>query len=73
MAPIVALYTTLLVLADRAHERVAARRDAGQGAVEYLGILVVVVLAILAISQTKFGTQIGDGIKNQITKVTSLN
>lgn len=73
MAPIVAIYTALLVFVDRAHERVAARRDAGQGAVEYLGILVVVVIAIVAISQTHFGNDIGTAIKSQISKVTSLN
>jgi len=73
MAPIVTLYTTLLLLVDRTHERVAARRDAGQGAVEYLGILVVVVIAIVALSKTRFGDQIGTAITKQINNVTTLH
>jgi pilus assembly protein Flp/PilA len=44
-------------------------RDRGQTAVEYLGIIVVVVAIVVAIS----GTSIGQSIKNAIsTKIASL-
>ncbi|MEU6879746.1 Flp family type IVb pilin [Streptomyces sp. NPDC046712] len=44
-------------------------RDRGQTAVEYLGIIVVVVAIVIAIS----GTSIGQDIKNAIsTKIASL-
>ncbi|WP_435974286.1 Flp family type IVb pilin [Streptomyces sp. Qhu_M48] len=44
-------------------------RDRGQTAVEYLGIIVVVVAIVIAIT----GTDIGQSIKNAIsTKITEL-
>ncbi|MER5311453.1 Flp family type IVb pilin [Streptomyces sp. NPDC002773] len=44
-------------------------RDRGQTAVEYLGIIVVVVAIVVAIT----GTDIGSSIKNAITqKITEL-
>ncbi|MGW0464085.1 Flp family type IVb pilin [Streptomyces sp. NPDC003027] len=47
----------------------AASKDRGQTAVEYLGIIVVVVAIVIAIS----GTSIGQDIKNAIsTKIASL-
>ncbi|MFJ8664883.1 Flp family type IVb pilin [Streptomyces sp. NPDC093600] len=46
-----------------------ASKDRGQTAVEYLGIIVVVVAIVIAIS----GTSIGQDIKNAIsTKIASL-
>ncbi|MER7518546.1 Flp family type IVb pilin [Streptomyces sp. NPDC126499] len=45
------------------------RRDRGQTAVEYLGIIVVVVAIVVAIT----GTDIGQNIKDAITrKIASL-
>jgi pilus assembly protein Flp/PilA len=46
------------------------RRDRGQGAVEYLGVIVLVVAIILVLLNTNFGQQISDAIKKQITKLT---
>ncbi|MEV4945079.1 Flp family type IVb pilin [Streptomyces sp. NPDC053755] len=46
-----------------------ASKDRGQTAVEYLGIIVVVVAIVIAIT----GTDIGQSIKNAIsTKIASL-
>ncbi|MBN0045300.1 hypothetical protein JS756_14515 [Streptomyces actuosus] len=47
----------------------AAREDAGQTAVEYLGIIAVVVAIVLAITGTDIGTTIYDAITSKIAEV----
>ncbi|MEU2230232.1 Flp family type IVb pilin [Streptomyces vietnamensis] len=54
-----ALTKTKVALATR-----MSRGDRGQTAVEYLGIIVVVVAIVIAIT----GTDIGQSIKNAITQ-----
>ncbi len=54
---------------DTAARRLAARSDAGQTSVEYLGIIAVVVLIVLAITGTDIGQTIYNAIKDQIAKV----
>ncbi|MEU5218850.1 Flp family type IVb pilin [Streptomyces sp. NPDC020807] len=44
-------------------------RDRGQTAVEYLGIIVVVVAIVVAITGTDIGTTILTAIKNKIAKL----
>ncbi|MFI6400974.1 hypothetical protein [Streptomyces sp. NPDC050548] len=44
--------------------------DEGQTAVEYLGIIAVVVAIVLAITGTDIGKSIYDGITKKITEVT---
>ncbi|KES03851.1 membrane protein [Streptomyces toyocaensis] len=51
------------------HSR-AARNDKGQTAVEYLGIIAVVVAIVLAITGTDIGQSIYDAITQQIAEVT---
>ncbi|MFJ9660714.1 Flp family type IVb pilin [Streptomyces griseoflavus] len=51
------------------HSR-AARDDKGQTAVEYLGIIAVVVAIVLAITGTDIGQSIYDAITEQIAEVT---
>lgn len=51
------------------HSR-AARNDKGQTAVEYLGIIAVVVAIVLAITGTDIGQSIYDAIVEQIDEVT---
>ncbi|MET8974670.1 hypothetical protein ABZX85_03535 [Streptomyces sp. NPDC004539] len=46
------------------------RHDKGQTAVEYLGIIAVVVAIVLAITGTDIGQTIYNAIKDQITNVT---
>ncbi|MFE9556525.1 hypothetical protein ACFYMW_29365 [Streptomyces sp. NPDC006692] len=46
------------------------RADKGQGAVEYMGIIVVVVAIILVLTQTNFGNAIRDKITAAINKIT---
>ncbi|MFJ4269464.1 Flp family type IVb pilin [Streptomyces coelicoflavus] len=46
------------------------RRDGGQTAVEYLGIIAVVVAIVLAITGTDIGQTIYNAIKDKITEVT---
>ncbi|MFF9275416.1 hypothetical protein [Streptomyces griseosporeus] len=47
----------------------AARGDAGQTAVEYLGIIAVVVAIVLAITGTDIGQTIYDAIVNKVDEV----
>lgn len=51
------------------HSR-TTRNDRGQTAVEYLGIIAVVVAIVLAITGTSIGQTIFDAITTQIAKVT---
>ncbi|WP_330294115.1 Flp family type IVb pilin [Streptomyces griseorubiginosus] len=46
------------------------KRDEGQTAVEYLGIIAVVVAIVLAITGTDIGSTIYDAITEQIANVT---
>lgn len=48
----------------------AARNDRGQTAVEYLGIIAVVVAIVLAITGTDIGQTIFNAISDKITQVT---
>ncbi|MFD7277582.1 Flp family type IVb pilin [Streptomyces sp. NPDC059862] len=48
----------------------AARNDKGQTAVEYLGIIAVVVAIVLAITGTDIGQSIFDAITTKIGEVT---
>ncbi|WP_129307074.1 hypothetical protein [Streptomyces sp. L2] len=48
----------------------AARDDRGQTAVEYLGIIAVVVAIVLAITGTSIGQTIYDAITQKISEVT---
>ncbi|MEU2550397.1 hypothetical protein ABZ589_01640 [Streptomyces sp. NPDC013313] len=48
----------------------AARNDRGQTAVEYLGIIAVVVAIVLAITGTSIGQSIYDAITQKIAEVT---
>jgi pilus assembly protein Flp/PilA len=48
----------------------AARGDRGQTAVEYLGIIAVVVAIVLAITGTSIGQTIYDAITSKISEVT---
>lgn len=45
------------------------RGDRGQGAVEYMGIIIVVVAIILVLTQTNFGTTIAGKITAAINKI----
>uniref|UniRef100_A0AAU3GRI2 Flp family type IVb pilin n=1 Tax=Streptomyces sp. NBC_01401 TaxID=2903854 RepID=A0AAU3GRI2_9ACTN len=58
------------VWANTSVQRMKARADQGQGAVEYLGIIVVVVAIIGVLMTTNFGNAISTAITAQITKVT---
>ncbi|MFB7745597.1 hypothetical protein [Streptomyces sp. NPDC056132] len=51
-------------------DAIKRRADKGQGAVEYMGIIVVVVAIILVLTQTNFGSTIAAKIKASIDKIT---
>ncbi|MER6410604.1 hypothetical protein [Streptomyces humidus] len=59
------IHTTVARLQTR-----AARSDKGQTAVEYLGIIAVVVAIVLAITGTDIGQTIYDAITAKIAEVT---
>ncbi|GAA4783422.1 hypothetical protein [Streptomyces ziwulingensis] len=59
------LHTTVTHLRTR-----AAHTDQGQTAVEYLGIIAVVVAIVLAITGTDIGQTIYNAITDKITEVT---
>ncbi|GHG95562.1 Flp family type IVb pilin [Streptomyces lanatus] len=59
------IHTTVAHLRSR-----AARDDKGQTAVEYLGIIAVVVAIVLAITGTDIGQTIYDAIVDQIDELT---
>ncbi|WP_186776800.1 hypothetical protein [Streptomyces salinarius] len=52
------------------HTHTANRKDKGQTAVEYLGIIAVVVAIVLAITGTDIGQTIFDAITSKIAEVT---
>ncbi|CAM5394675.1 Flp family type IVb pilin OS=Streptomyces tendae OX=1932 GN=GUR47_15680 PE=4 SV=1 [Streptomyces tendae] len=52
------------------HSRTTAHNDRGQTAVEYLGIIAVVVAIVLAITGTDIGQTIFDAITSKIAEVT---
>ncbi|MEU9522530.1 MULTISPECIES: Flp family type IVb pilin [unclassified Streptomyces] len=52
------------------HTHTAHRDDKGQTAVEYLGIIAVVVAIVLAITGTDIGQTIFDAITSKIAEVT---
>ncbi|MFF8278633.1 Flp family type IVb pilin [Streptomyces lateritius] len=56
-------------LANWAREREQSK-DRGQTAVEYLGIIVVVVAIVIAISGTSIGQSIKDAISSKIASLT---
>ncbi|MGW1012023.1 Flp family type IVb pilin [Streptomyces termitum] len=56
----------LLKTLARARTHLTSRGDRGQTAVEYLGIIVVVVAIVVAITGTDIGTTILTAIKNKI-------
>ncbi|WP_330313493.1 hypothetical protein OHS17_21565 [Streptomyces sp. NBC_00523] len=45
------------------------RRDRGQGAIEYVGITILVVAIVIALINTKMGASIANKFKAKITKV----
>ncbi|MFD1833085.1 MULTISPECIES: hypothetical protein [Streptomyces] len=52
-------------------EAVRRRGDEGQSAVEYMGIIVVVVAIIIVLLNTNFGDTISGEITEQIEQITS--
>ncbi|WP_030747025.1 Flp family type IVb pilin [Streptomyces griseus] len=60
----------LLKALTKARLHLPSRDDRGQTAVEYLGIIVVVVAIVIAITGTDIGTTILTAIKNKIADLT---
>ncbi|GHA71989.1 Flp family type IVb pilin [Streptomyces termitum] len=60
----------LLKTLARARTHLTSRGDRGQTAVEYLGIIVVVVAIVIAISGTGIGTSILNAIRTKIAEIT---
>ncbi|MEU1874597.1 hypothetical protein AB0D47_12945 [Streptomyces sp. NPDC048376] len=60
----------LHTVAAHLHARTTTHNDKGQTAVEYLGIIAVVVAIVLAITGTDIGQTIFDAITSKIAEVT---
>ncbi|MFD5770125.1 Flp family type IVb pilin [Streptomyces sp. NPDC127049] len=60
----------LLKALTKARLHLSARGDRGQTAVEYLGIIVVVVAIVVAITGTDIGTSILNAIRDKISDLT---
>ncbi|WP_344325574.1 hypothetical protein [Streptomyces macrosporus] len=56
---------------DTTVEALRRRSDEGQSAVEYMGIIVVVVAIIVVLLSTNFGDRIASEISEQIEKITA--
>ncbi|MGW6247728.1 Flp family type IVb pilin [Streptomyces roseolus] len=64
------MYDAMLKALTRARLHTASRGDRGQTAVEYLGIIVVVVAIIIAITGTDIGQSIKTAISQKIAEIT---
>ncbi len=64
------MYDAMLKALTRARLHATTRGDRGQTAVEYLGIIVVVVAIVIAITGTDIGQSIKDAIAQKITEIT---
>nr|WP_116215879.1 hypothetical protein [Streptomyces olivoreticuli] len=56
---------------DPGERRRSFRCDRGQTAIEYLGIIAVVVAIVLVLTRTDFGSAIASAISDKISQVTS--
>jgi hypothetical protein len=65
------LLLSLMVLHTSLVDRIKGRRDAGQGSLEYVGMIAVaaIIIAAVAVVATAAGPQIGDFITRAIAKV----
>jgi Ca2+/H+ antiporter len=65
------LLLSLMVLHASLVDRVKGRRDAGQGSLEYVGMIAVaaIIIAAVAVVATAAGPQIGAFINTAIAKV----
>jgi hypothetical protein len=50
-------------------EKMKSRRDRGQGAIEYVGITILVVAIVVAVMNTKMGESIANKFKEKIDEV----
>ncbi|MEU2246488.1 hypothetical protein [Streptomyces sp. NPDC019224] len=57
--------------ADTTVAHMRRRKDRGQGAIEYVGITILVVAIVIALINTRMGTTIGNKFKEKINKVLS--
>jgi Flp pilus assembly pilin Flp len=55
--------------ADTTVERMRRKSDRGQGAIEYVGIIILVVAIVIALINTKMGDTIANKFKETINKV----
>ena len=62
-------YVTQWVNTTAAHMK--RRKDSGQGAIEYVGITILVVAIVIALIRTKMGATIAGKFKEKIDSVLS--
>mgnify|MGYP001459645339 CR=1 FL=1 len=54
---------------DATADRMKNKRDRGQGAVEYVGIIILVAAIVLALLKTNMGDTIGNKFKGKINEI----
>ncbi|MFF9499317.1 Flp family type IVb pilin [Streptomyces sp. NPDC014656] len=64
------MYDAMLKALTRTRLHLTSRGDRGQTAVEYLGIIVVVVAIVVAITGTDLGQSIKGAISQKIAEIT---
>jgi|GEM_PF-6096260 len=70
--PFLVLYVQFLDLSDRAAGRLRrGDRDSGQGALEYVGMLLLVAGIVFALSSTHIGEQLVGKVSDAIKKAFS--
>ncbi|TRV79435.1 hypothetical protein FKN01_09755 [Streptomyces sp. 130] len=55
--------------ANTTADRMKRRKDAGQGAIEYVGITILVVAIVIALIRTKMGSTIANKFTSKINSV----
>lgn len=68
------LLLTLMVLTDNAADRLKKRREAGQGSLEYVGMIAIaaLIVAAMVVIVGKFGPGLGSVVDAAIAKVQGI-
>jgi hypothetical protein len=61
-----------IALRVRVAQSLAGRRDAGQGTLEYVGMIIVAAIVVVAVITAFQGVNLGNVVTTQVNKITSL-
>jgi len=66
-----ALYVWTMLNTDKAIDKLRARRESGQGTLEYVGMIAVAALVVVAVITVLKGIDLGNIVTQAVQKVTS--